>query len=66
MFGIVTKSIRAKLSISMGIAVLSLIILFLTYGTLTKKLNKGVDDFGHQFLPSVSFVLNADRDLYQG
>jgi methyl-accepting chemotaxis protein len=49
----------------MGIAVLSLIILFLTYGTLTKKLNKGVDDFGHQFLPSVSFVLNADRDLYQ-
>ena len=65
MFGIVTKSIRAKLSISMGIAVLSLIILFLTYGTLTKKLNKGVDDFGHQFLPSVSFVLNADRDLYQ-
>lgn len=65
MFGIVTKSIRAKLSISMGIAVLSLIILFLTYGTLTKKLNKGVDDFGHHFLPSVSFVLNADRDLYQ-
>ncbi|MCZ4371161.1 HAMP domain-containing methyl-accepting chemotaxis protein [Vibrio diazotrophicus] len=65
MFGIVTKSIRAKLSISMGIAVLSLIILFLTYGTLTKKLNKGVDDFGNQFLPSVSFVLNADRDLYQ-
>ncbi|PNI05291.1 methyl-accepting chemotaxis protein [Vibrio diazotrophicus] len=65
MFGIVTKSIRAKLSISMGIAVLSLIILFLSYGTLTKKLNKGVDDFGNQFLPSVSFVLNADRDLYQ-
>ncbi|HDM8245133.1 MULTISPECIES: methyl-accepting chemotaxis protein [Vibrio harveyi group] len=65
MFGIVTKSIRFKLSISMGVAVLSLIILFLTYGTLTKKLNKGVDDFGHQFLPSVSFVLNADRDLYQ-
>ncbi|MCF7360596.1 methyl-accepting chemotaxis protein [Vibrio sp. A1-b2] len=65
MFGIVTKSIRSKLSISMGIAVLSLIILFLSYGTLTKKLNKGVDDFGNQFLPSVSFVLNADRDLYQ-
>lgn len=65
MFGIVTKSIRAKLSISMGIAVLSLIILFVSYGALTKKLNNGVDSFGHQFIPSVSFVLNADRDLYQ-
>lgn len=65
MFGIVTKSIRAKLSISMGIAVVSLIILFVSYGSLTKKLNNGVDSFGHQFIPSVSFVLNADRDLYQ-
>ncbi|WP_165311588.1 methyl-accepting chemotaxis protein [Vibrio ziniensis] len=65
MFGIVTKSIRAKLSISMGIAVVSLIILFVSYGTLTKKLNSGVDNLGHQFIPSVTFVLNADRDLYQ-
>ncbi|MFV0447276.1 MAG: methyl-accepting chemotaxis protein [Vibrio sp.] len=65
MFRIVTRSIRAKLSISMGIAVVSLIILFVSYGTLTKKLNSGVDSFGHQFIPSVSFVLNADRDLYQ-
>ncbi len=65
MFGIVTKSIRSKLSISMGIAVVSLIVLIASYGNLTNKLNDGVHKFGFQYLPSTSFILNADRDLYQ-
>lgn len=65
MFGIVTKSIRSKLSISMGIAVVSLVVLIASYGNLTSKLNDGVHKFGFQYLPSTSFILNADRDLYQ-
>jgi len=65
MFGIVTKSIRSKLSISMGISVVSLIILFAVYGNLTNTLFNGVHRFGAQYQPSVSVILNADRDLYQ-
>ncbi len=65
MLGIVSKSLRSKLSISMGIAVVSLIVLIASYGSLTNKLNGGVQKFGFQYLPSTSLILNADRDLYQ-
>ena len=65
MISLIKKSIRAKLSLSMGIVSLCLVIMFLVYGNLTNKLNTGVSDLGTKFMPSQSAILNADRDLYQ-
>tara|TARA_R110001583_G_scaffold42735_1_gene135838 strand:- start:12601 stop:14229 length:1629 start_codon:yes stop_codon:yes gene_type:complete len=65
MISLIKKSIRAKLSISMGIVSLCLVVMFLIYGNLTNKLNTGVSNLGTKFMPSQSAILNADRDLYQ-
>lgn len=61
----ISKSIRVKLSISMGIAALCLILVYFANDALIRKLNQGVDTFGENYLPALSAILNADRDLYQ-
>lgn len=62
---LISKSIRVKLSISMGIAALCLILVYFANDALIRKLNQGVDTFGENYLPALSSILNADRDLYQ-
>ncbi|MFB9135595.1 methyl-accepting chemotaxis protein [Vibrio olivae] len=61
----ISQSIRLKLSISIGVVFLSLILIYASYNSLTNKLNDGLGIFGRQYLPSTSLILNADRDLYQ-
>ncbi|WP_375750714.1 methyl-accepting chemotaxis protein [Vibrio sp. HN007] len=65
MLHLIKKSIRAKLTLSIGIVTLLLLVVYITYSSLTHKLNYGVDSFGFRYLPSISAILNADRDLYQ-
>ena len=65
MLSLISKSIRFKLSIAMGFVSLSLIVVYFAYFGLATTLNGGVATFGNQYLPSISLILNADRDLYQ-
>lgn len=61
----IQKSIRAKLTLAIGLVTLLLLVIYITYSSLTHKLNDGADTFGFRYLPSISAILNADRDLYQ-
>ena len=65
MFDFINKSIRVKLSISLGIVALSLIIVYFASKSLTRKLNDEIGVFGYNYMPAISAILNADRDLYQ-
>lgn len=56
---------RFKLSISMVIFTASLITVVVAYKILTNNLQNGVDTFGDNYLPAISAIINADRDLYQ-
>lgn len=58
-------SIRAKLTLAMGFITALLLVVYLAFNSLTHDLITGVDKFGGRFLPSISAILNADRDLYQ-
>lgn len=65
MLKIINKNIRVKLSLSMGMVCLSLILIYLAYNSLASKLNDGIGTVGNLYMPALSSVLNADRDLYQ-
>jgi len=65
MFRIINNNIRFKLSLSMGMVSVSLLLVYFAYGLLISKLNDGVTNFGHSYMPALSSILNADRDLYQ-
>lgn len=65
MLAIFNTSIRAKLTFAMGFITALLLIIYLAFNSLTKDLNNGVEDFSGRYLPSISSILNADRDLYQ-
>lgn len=58
-------SLRVKLSIPLAIACVLVMGLLITSFLLLKSLQRTSDALGTQFLPAVSVVLNADRDLYQ-
>lgn len=65
MFDLLNTSIRAKLTFAMAFITVLLIVVYLAFNSLTKDLNNGVEDFSGKYLPSISAILNADRDLYQ-
>jgi len=65
LLNIISKNIRVKLSLSIGLVLVSLVVVFLAYNSLTIKLIKGIETSGHRYMPGLSSVLNADRDLYQ-
>ncbi|WP_067864406.1 methyl-accepting chemotaxis protein [Neptuniibacter marinus] len=58
-------SIRFKLSAAMVILTLAILLISFSAKLLTDELKDGVNRFGTNYLPAISAVLNADRDLYQ-
>ncbi len=59
------QSIRFKLSIAMVMLTLAILIVAASGKVLTDDLKSGVNTFGQNYLPAISSILNADRDLYQ-
>jgi len=59
------KSIRIKLSLSIGLVFASLILVVVAYNSITSTLTDGIETEGHRFIPALSLAINADRDLYQ-
>ncbi|SEQ36148.1 methyl-accepting chemotaxis protein [Amphritea atlantica] len=59
------QSIRFKLSIAMVILTLAILIIAVSGKILTDEMKSGVNTFGQNYLPAISSILNADRDLYQ-
>ncbi|WP_286238512.1 methyl-accepting chemotaxis protein [Neptuniibacter halophilus] len=59
------QSIRFKLSITMVMLTLSMLFVAGSGNLLISNLRTGVDTFGSNYLPAISAILNADRDLYQ-
>lgn len=60
-----TLSLRRKLAFSLYFAVLALIVLLLANRWVIKGEHHVSAEIGDKFLPAVSLILNADRDLYQ-
>ena len=58
-------SIKIKYSIPLAIALVALITVMLANFWLTSKLESSASVFPEKFMPAISVVLNADRDLYQ-
>ncbi|QLE87025.1 HAMP domain-containing protein [Shewanella sp. Scap07] len=58
-------SIKIKYSIPLFIALLALITVMFANQLLTNKLEQSAEVFPDSFIPAISAVLNADRDLYQ-
>ncbi|WP_111976882.1 methyl-accepting chemotaxis protein [Algibacillus agarilyticus] len=58
-------SIRIKYSIPLFIMVFALILILIANAALTNNLEDNADVFPNRFMPAISVVLNADRDLYQ-
>ncbi|MDO6513640.1 methyl-accepting chemotaxis protein [Neptuniibacter sp. 2_MG-2023] len=58
-------SIRFKLSAAMVMLTLAILLISFSAKLLTDELKDGVNRFGTNYLPAISAVLNADRDLYQ-
>ncbi|MEF1289675.1 methyl-accepting chemotaxis protein [Vibrio sp. M260118] len=50
---------------SIGLVSLSLLFVYFSYDVLTEKLNDGIRTVGNTYMPAISAILNADRDLYQ-
>lgn len=65
MLNTIGKSIRIKLSLSIGLVFASLVLVVVAYNSLTSKLTDGIETEGHRFIPALSLAINADRDLYQ-
>jgi len=59
------QSIRFKLSISMVILMLCILFVAGSGNFLITDLRHGINTFGNNYLPALSAILNADRDLYQ-
>ncbi|WP_299196958.1 methyl-accepting chemotaxis protein [uncultured Amphritea sp.] len=59
------QSIRFKLSITMVMLTLAILIVATAGKILTDDLKSGINTFGQNYLPAISSILNADRDLYQ-
>ncbi len=59
------NSIRVRLSLAMIIISLSLMLVVAGGNLLTENLKGGLRSFGSNYLPAISAILNADRDLYQ-
>lgn len=59
------SSMRLKLSAAMILVIAALILVVVTGNFLTRNLQNGMTTFGGHYLPALSAVLNADRDLYQ-
>ncbi|WP_370977980.1 methyl-accepting chemotaxis protein [Agaribacterium sp. ZY112] len=58
-------SLRIKYSLPLILLVAALIIVLVANTLLINRLEKNLDSYAKRFLPTVSKVLNADRDLYQ-
>lgn len=58
-------SIGVKYAIPLVLAILGLIVLAVTGNQLSQRLESNTDIFAKGFMPAISAVLNADRDLYQ-
>lgn len=65
MLDLIKKSMRAKLSLAMVLVTASLLLVVVSGNILTQNLESGLRTFGGNYLPSISTILNADRDLYQ-
>ncbi|UPQ86932.1 methyl-accepting chemotaxis protein [Vibrio sinaloensis] len=65
MLSVINKSIRVRLSLTIGLTTVLLLIVYLAFDALAVKLNNAVGHYGHRYLPSISAIINADRDLYQ-
>lgn len=59
------QSIRFKLSITMVMLTLAMLFVAGAGKILIGDLKLGVNTFGNNYLPAISAILNADRDLYQ-
>lgn len=59
------QSIRFKLSITMVMLTMAILVIATSGKILTDNLKTGVNTFGKNYLPAISAILNADRDLYQ-
>lgn len=60
-----TNSLRFKYTATFGVIAVFLVIYVLLTLRLTAKLELAIDQAGKQFIPAISAVINADRDLYQ-
>ncbi|SMF03516.1 methyl-accepting chemotaxis protein [Alteromonadaceae bacterium Bs31] len=58
-------SIRIKYAIPMAVTIVAIVVILLANSILIAKLENDVETFTDRFLPAVTNVLNADRDLYQ-
>lgn len=58
-------SIKIKYSIPLAMALISLLAITYSTFTLTNKLENNANIFPEKFMPAISAVINADRDLYQ-
>ncbi len=59
------NSMRVKLSLAMVLVTVSLLLVVGAGRWLTQSLEDGTQTFGNNYLPAISEILNADRDLYQ-
>ena len=58
-------SIAVKYSAPLAVLIFCLILVQISNTILTNKLEKSTATFPNDFMPALSLVLNADRDLYQ-
>ncbi len=58
-------SIRFKLSTAMVVLMVAIVLITCSAKLLTDELKAGINRFGTNYLPAMSAILNADRDLYQ-
>lgn len=58
-------SIKIKYSIPLSIALIALVVVMVANSWLISKLEDNAGIFPERFMPAISVVLNADRDLYQ-
>ncbi len=58
-------SVRWKASLPMGIVSLLMVAMVILGLTNTSTLSNKVNEISHGYLPSISYILQADRDLYQ-
>ncbi|USD66064.1 methyl-accepting chemotaxis protein [Vibrio sp. SCSIO 43136] len=65
MFSFLSQSIRLKLSSTLGLLLASLLVVFAAFSFMTSSLTSGLNLFGQTYMPALSDILNADRDLYQ-
>lgn len=58
-------SIGIKYSIPLFVLAAALLLIVMVNAALTSNMEESSDTFPEDFMPAVSVVINADRDLYQ-